>query len=74
MFLIIEIIITAVKVLINNGSIVNGLTLFLIHSSVAILISLIISIIFYLSLTKTKRAINRALIKVATKETQEENK
>ena len=74
MFLIIETIITVIKVLTNNGTIANGLTLFLIHSSVAILISLVISIIFYFSLIKTKRIINNCLIKITIKETQEETK
>lgn len=67
MFLIIETIVTAIKVVANGGNIVNGLTIFLINSSISILVSLCISIIFYVSLNKTKRAINRCLIKVNTK-------
>lgn len=73
MFLIIETIITAIKVLLYQGS-NNGLNLFLIHSSVAILINVVISIIFYFSLIKTKRIINNCLIKVVSKEPVEEAK
>ena len=69
MFLMIETVITAVKILFHGTKIANGLTLFLINSCVAILVSLVIAIIFYLSLTKTKKIINNCLIKVNNMET-----
>jgi len=68
MFLVIETIVTAVKVLLNGGNVTNGLTMFLINSCVVIFVSLIISIIFYASLLKSKKIINHCLIKIAQKE------
>lgn len=74
-FLIIETIVTAIKIISSNGNVTNGLMIFLINSSVAILVSLIISIIFYFSLSKTKRIVNRCLIKINSKvEEAEDNK
>lgn len=64
MFLVIETVITAVKVLLGGAKNPHALTLFLINSCVAILVSLVISIIFYISLAKTKKIINRCLIKI----------
>ena len=76
MFLVIETIITALRTLFNSVKVTNALTLFLINSCIAILISLVIAIIFYVSLTKTKKIVNRCLIKINNVEPEkiEENK
>ena len=72
-FLIIETIVSAVKVLINGGTVTSGLTMFLINSCVVLLVSLIFSILFYLSLAKSKKLINACLIKINNVE-PEQNK
>ena len=76
MFLIIETAVIAVKIIFGMNT-ASTSTMFLINSCVAILVSLVISIIFYLSLSRTKRLVNACLIKLKNepkKETMEETK
>jgi len=72
MFLIIETAITLVKVIFKATE--KALTVFLINSTVAILVSLIISIIFYFSLIRDKKIINACLVRVRFEENKELNK
>lgn len=67
MFLIIETIVSAFKIVIHHNSVTNGLLVFLMNSCVVILVSLILSIVFYESLKKSKKFINACLIKVNNK-------
>ena len=74
MFLVIETVVTAIKILLHGSNIASGLTVFLINSCVAILVSLVISVIFYVSLVKTKKVINGCLIKVNSQQKETEDK
>ena len=67
MFLIIETIVSAFKIVIHHNNVTNGLLIFLINSCVVILTSLILSIMFYESIKKSKKLINACLIKVNNK-------
>ena len=70
MFLMIETVISAVKI-IAQQNITNGLVSFLIHSCVSIFVSLIISIAFYASLCRKKKFINACLIRTIKKEQEQ---
>ena len=72
MFLIIETLISLVKVIFKATE--NALTVFLINSSVAILVSLIISVIFYFSLSRNKKFINACLVRVRFEDNKETKK
>lgn len=72
MFLLVEIVITVLKTAINGANVANGLVIFLIHACVAVFVSLLVSIIFYFSLVKTKKLVNACLIKVNAPAKQEE--
>ena len=70
MFLIIETLITAIKV-ISSSNLQNGLLLFLINSCITICVNLIFATIFYFSLTKKKKFINACLVHTVKKEETE---
>lgn len=69
MFLIFETIVALVKIV--SGTAENALLTFLISSCTCLFVSLVISIMFYKSLTNKKRFINACLIRTIKK--QEEN-
>lgn len=64
-FLILEAVITGLKLLFNNTLITNnGIILFLINTCTVVLICAVISILFYVSLSRKKVFVNKCLIKV----------
>jgi len=62
MFLLIETVVTAIKIIINGSNIANGLSLFLIKSCTCIFVCLMFALAFYISLSKTKKFVNACLI------------
>ena len=71
-FLIIETIVTAIKIISGQG-IQTGLLSFLIHSCVCIFSSLIIAVAFHVSLSRQKKFINACLIRTITNKEPEQN-